>query len=139
MVEGARVSIIWLPDPLVIHPPPRKPTPRLCVAHLNFPFPPKNTTQPHPTPRQRRFVFKKMVECGMPKFSPHKSLHILIADCNFPDCAPYFYNKVRRLLSLVVVVMVVVVVVVFGSVWDLYSTVRRLLSSFLFWGGVFVT
>ncbi|GAB5036250.1 cysteine protease domain containing protein [Nannochloropsis oceanica] len=40
-----------------------------------------------------RFVFKKMVECGMPKFSPNKSLHILIADCNFPDCAPYFYNK----------------------------------------------
>ena len=36
-----------------------------------------------------------MVECGMPKFSPNKCLHILIADCNFPDCAPYFYNKVR--------------------------------------------
>lgn len=31
----------------------------------------------------------------MPKFSPNKCLHILIADCNFPDCAPYFYNKVR--------------------------------------------
>ena len=30
----------------------------------------------------------------MPRFSPNKSLHILIADCNFPDCAPYFYNKV---------------------------------------------
>ena len=46
-------------------------------------------------PQTPRFVFKKMVECGMPKFSPNKCLHILIADCNFPDCAPYFYNKVR--------------------------------------------
>lgn len=43
-----------------------------------------------------RFVFKKMVECGMPKFAHNKSLHILIADCDFPDCVPYFYNKVRR-------------------------------------------
>lgn len=43
----------------------------------------------------RRFVFKKMVECGMPKFAHNKSLHILIADCDFPDCVPYFYNKVR--------------------------------------------
>jgi hypothetical protein len=42
-----------------------------------------------------RFVFKKLVECGMPTYSGAQSLHILIADCNFPDCVPYFYNKVR--------------------------------------------